>query len=56
MLKIKKENPDEKIVIASGYLEPELKAEIDQVGIDYFLHKPYMLDEVVKCHSSEMQS
>jgi DNA-binding NarL/FixJ family response regulator len=48
LLKIKNENPDVKIVIASGYLEPELKAEIDQAGVNYFLHKPYMLDDMVK--------
>jgi PAS domain S-box-containing protein len=48
LLKIKNENPDAKIVIASGYLEPQLKAEIDQAGVSYFLHKPYMLDEMVK--------
>jgi CheY-like chemotaxis protein len=48
LLKIKNENPDVKIVIASGYLEPELKAEIDQAGVSYLLHKPYMLDEMVR--------
>ena len=48
LLKIKNENPDVKIVIASGYLEPELKAEIEQAGVNYFLHKPYMLDDMVK--------
>jgi len=47
LLKIKNENPDVKIIIASGYLEPELKAEIEQAGVKYFLHKPYMLDEMV---------
>jgi len=35
-------------VIASGYLEPDLSSEIDRAGVKYFLHKPYMLDEVVK--------
>ena len=30
---IKNENPDAKIIIASGYLEPELKAEVEQAGV-----------------------
>jgi CheY-like chemotaxis protein len=48
LLKIKNENPDVKVVIASGYLEPELKSEIDRAGVKYFLPKPYRPDEVVR--------
>jgi signal transduction histidine kinase/ActR/RegA family two-component response regulator len=48
LLKIKQEKPDAKVVIASGYLEPELRSEIDRAGVKYFLLKPYMLDEVLK--------
>jgi signal transduction histidine kinase/ActR/RegA family two-component response regulator len=48
LLKIKQEKPDEKVVIASGYLEPELRSEIDRAGVKDFLLKPYMLDEVLK--------
>jgi two-component system, cell cycle sensor histidine kinase and response regulator CckA len=48
LLKIKNENPDVKVVIASGYLEPELKSEIDRAGVKYFLSKPYRPDEVVR--------
>jgi two-component system cell cycle sensor histidine kinase/response regulator CckA len=48
LLKIKNENPEVKVVIASGYLEPELKSELEQAGVKYFLPKPYMPDEVVK--------
>jgi two-component system cell cycle sensor histidine kinase/response regulator CckA len=56
LLQIKNENPDVKIIIASGYLEPELKAEVDQPGVNYFLHKPYMLDEVVKALQSVIET
>ena len=48
MLKIKHENPDVKVVIASGYLEPKLKSEIGRAGVKYFLSKPYRPDEVVR--------
>jgi len=52
LLEIKNDNPDVKIIVASGYLEPELKAEVDRAGVNHFLHKPYMLDEVVKAVQS----
>jgi two-component system, chemotaxis family, CheB/CheR fusion protein len=52
LLKIKNENPDVKVVIASGYLEPKLKSEIDRAGVKYFLSKPYRPDEVVKALQS----
>ena len=48
LLKMKNENPDLKVVIASGYLEPKLKSELEQAGVKYFLPKPYMPHEVVK--------
>jgi PAS domain S-box-containing protein len=54
LLEIKNENPDVKIIVASGYLEPELKAQVDLAGVNHFLHKPYMLDEVVKVVQSVM--
>lgn len=48
LLKIRNENPEVKVVVASGYLEPELKSELDQAGVKYFLHKPYLPAQVVK--------
>lgn len=46
--KIKNENPDVTVVIASGYLEPQLKSEIDRTGVKYFLSKPYRPVDVVR--------
>jgi DNA-binding NarL/FixJ family response regulator len=37
-----------KVIIASGYLEPKLKSEIDRAGVKHFLSKPYRPDEVVR--------
>jgi PAS domain S-box-containing protein len=48
LLKIKNENQDVKVVIASGYLDPKLKSEIDRAGVKHFLSKPYRPDEVVR--------
>jgi CheY-like chemotaxis protein len=48
LVKLKTENPDVKIVIATGYLEPDLSSEIERAGVKHFIHKPYVLDDVVK--------
>ncbi len=40
-LEMKRINPEVKMVIASGYLEPELKAEIFGAGVKEFIQKPY---------------
>lgn len=37
-------SPQVKMVIASGYLEPELKAEIFRAGVKEFIQKPYTPD------------
>jgi two-component system, cell cycle sensor histidine kinase and response regulator CckA len=55
-LEIKNDNPNVKIIVASGYLEPELKAEVNRAGVNHFLHKPYMLDEVVKALQSVIET
>ena len=47
-LKLKEENTDVNVVIASGYLEPELKSEMSRAGIEHFVAKPYMMDEVLR--------
>jgi len=40
-LELKRINPKVKMVIASGYLEPELKTEIFGAGVKEFIQKPY---------------
>lgn len=47
LLRMRAENPDVKVIVASGYLEPDLKTEIEQTGVQCFLNKPYMPNEVV---------
>ena len=48
LLKMKDENPDVRVVIASGYLEPEVKSEMYRAGVNDFVDKPYMLPEVLE--------
>jgi signal transduction histidine kinase/ActR/RegA family two-component response regulator len=45
--KIRKENPDARIVVTSGYLEPGLRSTLAQQGVNRFIDKPYMPDEVI---------
>ena len=46
--KMQQENPDVRVVIASGYLEPKRKADMTCAGVKDFVTKPYRLDDVVR--------
>ena len=54
LLEMKGENPDVRVVIASGYLEPESKNRMYGAGIKHFVNKPYMPEEVVETLQSFM--
>ena len=45
---IKKLNPNARMIIATGYLDPEMKSEFLKAGIQHFLYKPYDLKKVLK--------
>jgi two-component system, cell cycle sensor histidine kinase and response regulator CckA len=47
-LKMREENPDVRVVIASGYLDDESKAKMTRAGIMGFVDKPYLLHELVE--------
>ncbi len=46
--KIKQMNSNERIILATGFLDPEMKAEFLKVGVSRFLFKPYDLRKVLK--------
>jgi len=46
--KMKKENPDVRVVVASGYLDPKMKIEMYRAGVKDFVDKPYMLPEMLE--------
>ena len=48
LLKIKEENPAVRVIIASGYLDPKMEAEMSCAGVKHFVDKPYMLDELAE--------
>jgi DNA-binding NtrC family response regulator len=45
---MKEENAAVKIIIASGYLGANTKADMAFVGVKRFVNKPYMLDELLE--------
>ena len=55
-LRMKEENPDVCVVIASGFLEPEVKTEVFRGGVKHFIQKPYMLDQVVETIQSLIET
>jgi CheY-like chemotaxis protein len=45
-----------KIVVATGYLEPELKSEIFRAGVKDCLSKPYLIHDVLERLESLVQN
>ena len=46
--RMKEENGAVKVVIASGYLAPDLKSELTFAGVKRFVNKPYVLNELLE--------
>ena len=46
--RIKQINPKERMILATGFLDPEMKTEFLKAGIQHFLFKPYDLAKVLK--------
>jgi two-component system cell cycle sensor histidine kinase/response regulator CckA len=46
--KMKKENPDVRVVVASGYLDLQMKTEMYRAGVKAFVDKPYLLPEMLE--------
>ena len=45
--KLKEINPAVKIILASGYYDPEIKATMEKAGVLGFLQKPYVIEDVL---------
>jgi DNA-binding NtrC family response regulator len=45
---IQKLNPAVRIIVATGFLDPEMKSEFLKAKIQHFLYKPYDLKKVLK--------
>jgi CheY-like chemotaxis protein len=46
--RIRRMNPDAKVILASGFIEPETKAEMFKTGLKEFIQKPYLSAEVLQ--------
>ena len=54
VLRIKEHNPDIKIFVTSGYLEPDLKSKMARAGVEAFIQKPYNPGDVVEMLCSSL--
>jgi PAS domain S-box-containing protein len=48
ILRMKKENPNVKVIVTSGYIEPDLKAKMQHAGVQGFIEKPYNPNDVIR--------
>lgn len=48
ILRMKEENQNVKVIVASGYIEPDLKSKMHQAGVHGFIEKPYNPGDVVR--------
>jgi DNA-binding NarL/FixJ family response regulator len=47
-LKIRALRPEARVVIATGYLDPETRTELLTLGASSFIQKPYLTDDVAR--------
>ena len=45
---IKGMNPEVKFILTSGFMDPELKARLQEQGVRYFVQKPYLPEEILR--------
>lgn len=45
---IREINPHQKVILASGYMDPDQKSELFKAGLSEFVQKPYMPNEVLR--------
>lgn len=45
---LKQDNPDVRVVVASGYMEPDVKSKLHDAGVEHFIEKPYRLDQLME--------
>jgi PAS domain S-box-containing protein len=53
---LKSQKPEVYIIVASGYLEPEMKEQLLQTGVKDYIHKPYSIDQVLQKLDSVIQN
>jgi signal transduction histidine kinase/ActR/RegA family two-component response regulator len=56
ILKMKEENPNVKVIVASGYIDPGFKSKMQRAGVQGFIEKPYNPDDVVRMLCASLES
>ena len=54
--RIKKINPRAKVVVASGYIAPDARAQLEGLRVKAFIQKPYMKQEVLNAVRNAIDS
>ena len=54
--RMKEENATVKVVIASGYLAPNTKADLTFAGVKHFVNKPYVLNELAEIFQNVIEN
>jgi two-component system cell cycle sensor histidine kinase/response regulator CckA len=54
--RMKEENAAVKVVVASGYLEANIKTDEAYAGVKRFVNKPYVLDELVEVFKNVIEN
>jgi two-component system, cell cycle sensor histidine kinase and response regulator CckA len=44
---LKQQNPEVCVIVASGYLDPDVKSRMYDAGVQHFIEKPYKLNELL---------
>lgn len=53
---MKQKNPAVRVVVSSGYVEPELKNRFQGAGVTSFIDKPYVLGHLAKVVEKEIEA
>jgi signal transduction histidine kinase/ActR/RegA family two-component response regulator len=56
ILRMKEENPNVKVIVASGYIDPGFKSKMQRAGVQGFIEKPYNPDDVVRVLCASLES
>jgi DNA-binding NtrC family response regulator len=54
--RMKEENAAVKVVIASGYLDADIKNQTAFAGVKHFVNKPYVLDELLEVFQNVIEN
>ena len=56
ILRMKEENPNVKVIVASGYIDPEFKLKMQRTGVQGFIEKPCSPNDVICILRASLES